>query len=242
MTLREAFPQMTEKQNERDFDPATDLRLHRGGHLGVRLVELEDERSAWIPEGFIVQVAPDATPSTRNLPTSTDFFSDEDGSTWKVEVVGGGAFTMGRQVFIEVETTEAGDLEIRSVTVKHLDRPMHSKDVTEGLRIREWAEEGLRRATGYLSTTIETGAISEESWEPGFLLGDEVIERVRRRPPVGKGRKKDEKAVAFVIERHLAGKNPAEIRLELGDELGIERSERSIRRWIKDIETQGGKQ
>ena len=52
---------MTKKQNERDFDPATDLRLHRGGHLGVRLIELDDERSAWIPEGFIVQVAPDTT-------------------------------------------------------------------------------------------------------------------------------------------------------------------------------------
>ncbi len=233
---------MTKKQNEWDFDPATDLRLHRGGHLGVRLVELDDERSAWIPEGFIVQVAPDATPATRNLPTSAYSFSDEDGSTWKVEGVGGGAFKMGRQVFIGVETTEAGGMEIRSVTVKHLDRPIQTKDVTEGLRIREWAEEGLRKATGYLSTKIETGAIWEETWEPGFLLGDEVVERVRRRPPVGKGRKKDEKAVAFAIERHLAELNPAEIRIELKRQLGIERSERTIRRWIKDIQDQGGEQ
>ena len=226
---------MTEKQNKRDLDPATDLRLHRGGRFGVRLVDLEDERSAWVPEGFVVQVAPDATPKTRRAILETN---DEIGYT----VTGNRSFDVGRQVFIEVETTEAVDLEIRSVTVKHLDRPIQTKDVTEGLRIREWAEEGLRRATGYLSTTIETGAISEKTWEPGFLLGNEVVERVRRRPPVGKGRKKDEKAVAFVIERHLAGKNPAEIRLELGDQLGIERSERTIRRWIKDIETQGGDQ
>ena len=232
---------MTEQQRtEQDFDPATDLRLHRGGHLGVRLIELDDERSAWIPEGFIVQVAPDATPETRNAVIQTDAHTEEDGEAWKIEHRGNRSFDTGRQVFIEVETTEAGEMEIRSVTVKHLDRPIQTKDVTAGLRIREWAEEGLRRATGYLSTKIETGAIWEETWEPGFLLGDEVVERVRRRPPVGKGRKKDEKAVAFAIERHLAGKNPAEIGIELQDQLGIERSERTIRRWLTDIKDQGG--
>ena len=227
---------MTEQQRTgQDFDPATDLRLHRGGHFGVRLVELDDERSAWIPEGFILQVAPDATPETREALLETN---DEIGYT----VTGNRSFDVGRQVFIEVETTEAGEMEIRSVTVKHLDRPIQTKDVTAGLRIREWAEEGLRRATGYLSTKIETGAIWEETWEPGLLLGDEVVELVRRRPPVGKGRKKDAKAVAFAIERHLAGKNPAEIRIELREQLGIERSERTIRRWITDIKDQGGEQ
>jgi hypothetical protein len=234
---------MTELQRtEQDFDPATDLRLHRGGHLGVRLVELDDERSAWIPEGFIVQVAPDATPETRNAVIQTDAHTEEDGETWKIEHRGNRSFDVGRQVFIEVETTEAGEMEIRSVTVKHLDRPIQTKDVTAGLRIREWAEEGLRRATGYLSTKIETGAISEETWEPGFLLGDEVVERVRQRAPSRRGRKTDDQALAFTAERYLAKKNPAEIRIELRDQLGIERSERTIRRWITDIKDQGGEQ
>jgi hypothetical protein len=227
---------MTELQRtEQDFDPATDLRLHRGGHFGVRLVELDDERSAWIPEGFILQVAPDATPETREALLETN---DEIGYT----VTGNRSFDVGRQVFIEVETTEAGEMEIRSVTVKHLDRPIQTKDVTAGLRIREWAEEGLRRATGYLSTKIETGVISEETWEPGLLLGDEVVERVRQRAPSRRGRKKDDQALAFTAERYLDEKNPAEIRIELREQLGIERSERTIRRWITDIKDQGGEQ
>ena len=234
---------MTELQRTgQDFDPATDLRLHRGGHFGVRLVELDDERSAWIPEGFILQVAPDATPETRNAVIQTDAHTEEDGEAWKIEHRGNRSFDTGRQVFIEVETTEAGEMEIRSVTVKHLDRPIQTKDVTAGLRIREWAEEGLRRATGYLSTKIETGAISEETWEPGLLLGDEVVERVRQRAPSHRGRKKDDQALAFTAERYLAEKNPAEIRIELRDQLGIERSERTIRRWITDIKDQGGEQ
>jgi hypothetical protein len=234
---------MTELQRtEQDFDPATDLRLHRGGHFGVRLVELDDERSAWIPEGFILQVAPDATPETRNAVVQTDAHTEEDGEAWKIEHRGNRSFDAGRQVFIEVETTEAGEMEIRSVTVKHLDRSIQTKDVTAGLRIREWAEEGLRRATGYLSTKIETGVISEETWEPGLLLGDEVVERVRQRAPSRRGRKKDDQALAFTAERYLDEKNPAEIRIELREQLGIERSERTIRRWITDIKDQGGEQ
>ena len=234
---------MTEQQRtEQDFDPAMDLRLHRGGHFGVRLVELDDERSAWIPEGFILQVAPDATPETRNAVVQTDAHTEEDGEAWKIEHRGNRSFDAGRQVFIEVETTEAGEMEIRSVTVKHLDRSIQTKDVTAGLRIREWAEEGLRRATGYLSTKIETGVISEETWEPGLLLGDEVVERVRQRAPSRRGRKKDDQALAFTAERYLDEKNPAEIRIELREQLGIERSERTIRRWITDIKDQGGEQ
>jgi hypothetical protein len=232
---------MAEQQRtKQDFDPATDLRLHRGGHFGVRLVELDEERSAWIPEGFVVQVAPDATPETRKALIRTDIDAKEDGITYRYDHFGNRSFDTGRQVFIEVETTEDGDMEIRSVTVKHLDRPIQTKDVTEGLRIRGWAEEGLRRATGYLSTRIETGVISDETWEPGFLLGDEVVDRVRQRAPSRRGRKKDEQALAFTAECYLAGKNPAEIRIELRRQLKIDRSERTIRRWLTDIKDQGG--
>jgi len=61
-----------------------------------------------------------------------------------------------------------------------------------------------------------------------------VAERIRKAPD-RRGRKKDEQAVALAVELWLEGKHPAEIRLELERQLGVERSERSIRRWIKDM-------
>ena len=139
---------------------------------------------------------------------------------------------------IDGETNEEGEILIRSVTVTRHDGPVLSTDI-DNLPIWKWAQEGLRQATGYPSTSVTSGAVGEHTWATGMKLGESVLEKVRRKPPAGKGRKIDSTAFLLATELHLEDKNPAEIRIALRERLGVLRDERTIRRWIKKMKAEG---
>ena len=213
------------------------ITLHPDGEaLGVRVVQLDDGRIAYMPERLYIEVAPDGDgTSVRDLEGHrTVVEMNEHGE----QIVEGSAesFTKGRQVVIDADTTPTGGVEIRAVTIFRADGPVRSGDVTKGLRIDEYAETGLRHATGWLSSVIPTGVISTENIGKGRLIGREAAGLARRRPPRGRGRRKPASAVAFAYEKFDKGKTFGEIGIALEDELGIERSERTIRRWINERE------
>ena len=213
------------------------ITLHPDGEaLGVRVVQLDDGRIAYMPERLYIEVAPDGDgTSVRDLEGHrTVVEMNEHGE----QIVEGSAesFTKGRQVVIDADTTPTGGVEIRAVTIFRADGPVRSGDVTKGLRIDEYAETGLRHATGWLSSVIPTGVISTENLGKGRLIGREAAELARRRPPRGRGRRKPASAVAFAYERFDEDTTFGDIRIALRDELGIERSERTIRRWINERE------
>ena len=213
------------------------ITLHPDGEaLGVRVVQLDDGRIAYMPERLYIEVAPvgDGT-SVRDLEGHrTVVEMNEHGE----QIVEGSteSFTKGRQVVIDADTTPTGGVEIRAVTIFRADGPVRSGDVTKGLRIDEYAETGLRHATGWLSSVIPTGVISTENIGKGRLIGREAAGLARRRPPRGRGRRKPASAVAFAYERFDEDTTFGDIRIALRDELGIERSERTIRRWINERE------
>ena len=211
------------------------ITLHPDGEaLGVRVVQLDDGRIAYMPERLYIEVAPDGDgTSVRDLEGHrTVVEMNEHGE----QIVEGSAesFTKGRQVVIDADTTPTGGVEIRAVTIFRADGPVRSGDVTKGLRIDEYAETGLRHATGWLSSVIPTGVISTENIGKGRLIGREAAGLARRRPPRGRGRRKPASAVAFAYERFDEDTTFGDIRIALRDELGIERSERTIRRWINE--------
>ena len=213
------------------------ITLHPDGEaLGVRVVQLDDGRIAYMPERLYIEVAPDGDgTSVRDLEGHrTVVEMNEHGE----QIVEGSAesFTKGRQVVIDADTTPTGGVEIRAVTIFRADGPVRSGDVTKGLRIDEYAETGLRHATGWLSSVIPTGVISTENIGKGRLIGREAAGLARRRPPRGRGRRKPASAVAFAYERFDEDTTFGDIRIALRDELGIERSERTIRRWISERE------
>jgi hypothetical protein len=213
------------------------ITLHPDGEaLGVRVVQLDDGRIAYMPERLYIEVAPDGDgTSVRDLEGHrTVVEMNEHGE----QIVEGSAesFTKGRQVVIDADTTPTGGVEIRAVTIFRADGPVRSGDVTKGLRIDEYAETGLRHATGWLSSVIPTGVISTENIGKGRLIGREAAGLARRRPPRGRGRRKPASAVAFAYERFDEDTTFGDIRIALRDELGIERSERTIRRWINERE------
>jgi len=213
------------------------ITLHPDGEpLGVRVVELADGRLAYMPERLYIEVAPDGdgTSARESGTHRMGWVVTEDGE----QIVEGSdeSFTKGRQVVIDADTTTTGGLEIRAVTVFRADGPLRPSDVTKGLRIEEYAEAGLRNATGWLSGVIPTGVISPENLGKGRLVGREVAELVKRRPPRGRGRRKPATAVAFAYERFDAGDTFGAIRIALREQFGIERSERTIRRWIDERE------
>lgn len=213
------------------------ITLHPDGEaLGVRVVQLDDGRIAYMPERLYIEVAPDGDgTSARDLEGHrTVVEMNEHGE----QIVEGSAesFTKGRQVVIDADTTPTGGVEIRAVTIFRADGPVRSGDVTKGLRIDEYAETGLRHATGWLSSVIPTGVISTENIGKGRLIGREAAGLARRRPPRGRGRRKPASAVAFAYERFDEDTTFGDIRIALRDELGIERSERTIRRWINERE------
>jgi hypothetical protein len=213
------------------------ITLHPNGEaLGVRVVQLDDGRIAYMPERLYIEVAPDGDgTSVRDLEGHrTVVEMNEHGE----QIVEGSAesFTKGRQVVIDADTTPTGGVEIRAVTIFRADGPVRSGDVTKGLRIDEYAETGLRHATGWLSSVIPTGVISAENIGKGRLIGREAAGLARRRPPRGRGRRKPASAVAFAYERFDEDTTFGDIRIALRDELGIERSERTIRRWINERE------
>lgn len=213
------------------------ITLHPDGEaLGVRVVQLDDGRIAYMPERLYIEVAPDGDgTSVRDLEGHrTVVQTNEHGE----RIVEGSdeSFTKGRQVVIDADTTPTGGVEIRAVTIFRADGPVRSGDVTKGLRIDEYAETGLRHATGWLSSVIPTGVISTENLGKGRLIGREAAGLARRRPPRGRGRRKPASAVAFAYERFDEDTTFGDIRIALRDELGIERSERTIRRWINERE------
>jgi len=213
------------------------ITLHPDGEaLGVRVVQFDDGRIAYMPERLYIEVAPDGDgTSVRDLEGHrTVVEMNEHGE----QIVEGSAesFTKGRQVVIDADTTPTGGVEIRAVTIFRADGPVRSGDVTKGLRIDEYAETGLRHATGWLSSVIPTGVISTENIGKGRLIGREAAGLARRRPPRGRGRRKPASAVAFAYERFDEDTTFGDIRIALRDELGIERSERTIRRWINERE------
>ena len=213
------------------------ITLHPDGEaVGVRVVKLDDGRLAYMPERLYSEVAPDGDgTSVRDLEGHrTVVEMNEHGE----QIVEGSAesFTKGRQVVIDADTTPTGGIEIRAVTIFRADGPVRSGDVTKGLRIDEYAETGLRHATGWLSSVIPTGVISTENLGKGRLIGREAAELARRRPPRGRGRRKPAAAVAFAYEKFDKGNTFGAIRNALRKELKIERSERTIRRWISERE------
>ena len=213
------------------------ITLHPDGEaLGVRVVQLDDGRIAYMPERLYIEVAPDGDgTSVRDLEGHrTVVEMNEHGE----QIVEGSAesFTKGRQVVIDADTTPTGGVEIRAVTIFRADGPVRSGDVTKGLRIDEYAETGLRHATGWLSSVIPTGVISTENLGKGRLIGREAAELARRRPPRGRGRRKPASAVAFAYEKFDEDNTFGAIRKALRKELKIERSERTIRRWISERE------
>ena len=213
------------------------ITLHPDGEaLGVRVVQLDDGRIAYMPERLYIEVAPDGDgTSVRDLEGHrTVVEMNEHGE----QIIEGSAesFTKGRQVVIDADTTPTGGVEIRAGTIFRADGPVRSGDVTKGLRIDEYAETGLRHATGWLSSVIPTGVISTENIGKGRLIGREAAGLARRRPPRGRGRRKPASAVAFAYERFDEDTTFGDIRIALRDELGIERSERTIRRWINERE------
>ena len=213
------------------------ITLHPDGEaVGVRVVQLDDGRIAYMPERLYIEVAPDGDgTSVRDLEGHrTVVQMNEHGE----QIVEGSdeSFTKGRQVVIDADTTPTGGVEIRAVTIFRADGPVRSGDVTKGLRIDEYAETGLRHATGWLSSVIPTGVISTENLGKGRLIGREAAELARRRPPRGRGRRKPAAAVAFAYEKFDKGNTFGAIRKALRKELKIERSERTIRRWISERE------
>ena len=234
---------MTKEKPKSDFDPLLDLRVVAGGTVdghtsGARLLKLADGKNAWIPERLFIQVAPDATPETRNTPITTPKQEGEEGDLWEWTVWGNTSFETGRLVTIDGETNEEGEILIRSVTVIRHGGPLKSTDI-DNLPIWKWAQEGLRQATGYLSTSVASGAVGEHTWAAGLKLGESVVEKIRLRPPAGKGRKIDSVAFHLAIELYISNKNPAEIRIALREQLGTERTERTIRRWIEKAKAEG---
>jgi hypothetical protein len=210
--------------------------LHPDGEaLGVRVVQLADGRIAYMPERLYIEVAPDGDGTTvRDLEGHrTVVEMNEHGE----QIVEGSAesFTKGRQVVIDADTTPTGGIEMRAVTIFRADGPVRSGDL-RGLRIDEYAETGLRHATGWLSSVIPTGVVSTENIGKGRLIGREAAELARRRPPRGRGRRKPASAVAFAYEKFDEGNTFGAIRNALREELGIDRSERTIRRWISERE------
>jgi hypothetical protein len=209
-----------------------------GRPIGVRMVELDEGQRAYMPERLFIEVTPDAEPGSRRRDSATGLVisTRSHDSPRSDEARLESSFSTGRQVVIDADTNKDGGLEIRSVTVYRPDGTLKAEDLTKGLRIREWAEEGLRQATGTMSATISTGGLSEgDRWALGRSVSQEIAERVRNRPPVGRGRRKPTPAVERAGELYSDGKNVSEIRLALLEELGIERSERSIRRWIDEM-------
>ncbi len=216
------------------------ITLHPDGEaLGVRVVKLDDGRLAYMPERLYIEVAPDGDGTT---------VSDLEGHRTVVtvneygeQIIEGSAesFTKGRQVVIDADTTPTGGIEMRAVTILRADGPVRSGDL-RGLRIDEYAETGLRHATGWLSSVIPTGVVSTENLGKGRLIGREAAELARRRPPRGRGRRKPAAAVAFAYEKFDTVNEYGDdntfgaISIALREELGIERSERTIRRWINE--------
>ena len=148
------------------------ITLHPDGEpLGVRVVELADGRLAYMPERLYIEVAPDGdgTSARESGTHRMGWVVTEDGE----QIVEGSdeSFTKGRQVVIDADTTTTGGLEIRAVTVFRADGPLRPSDVTKGLRIEEYAEAGLRNATGWLSGVIPTGVIRESREGPSSRSG-----------------------------------------------------------------------
>ncbi len=216
-----------------------------GRPFSVRAIDLGDGRVAVLPTRLFIRVFADID------------LGDEhgDGRRGDIEMksalnkrftevpkqgMNAGRPYTGRQVVIDADTTEEGQIEIRAVTITRADGPVTATDLTKGIRIQEWAEDGLVQATSTLSAT--RGAPDDLAgaavWGHGREVGEAIAERVKQRPPVGSGRRKPMAAVELAGKLYAEGHTFGRIRLLIKDHLGMDRSERTIRRWIEDMRKQ----
>jgi hypothetical protein len=216
------------------FEPSTD-----GRDFGVRVVTLDDGRQAYMPKRLFIRVAPDVAAGTPQRDPGVEVKTSVRPGGFRVPADAHqlSAFHTGRQIVIDADTTENGNIEIRAITVSRADGSVKAGDLTKNMRIREWAERGLEQATGTMTAlrSEPDDLRGHLKWSYGREVGQEISDRVRARPPIGRGRRKPIPAVERAGELHVEGKNFSEIRLAIQDEFGLERSERTIRRWIDDI-------
>lgn len=225
-----------------DFDPHWDLTVSSaddpppdGRPLTIRTIEQADGSTAQVPDRLYIRVAPDTTAETRAERLSPAVVMGEEIPRWKVT-----AFQQGRQVVIDADVDESGNVEMRAVTVYRPDGPLSPLDVTAGLRIHEWLLEGLAQAVAY-ETAIkeaEEGRYHRYLWPESELVGRGVAERIRHRPPIGRGRppapaEMRKRAYQLSDEEGLTSKF---IALRLTQEFPDEspRSDRTIRTWLRD--------
>jgi len=231
--------------NEHRLDLEKDLRVWvdstpPGGRPVVpRAVDMGNGLVAHMPERLFIQVATEATPETRRAPTGAQVVQlDENGERVLGEGYQNVSFEIGRQVVIDADTTEAGGIEIRSVTVLRPDGQVSARDLTKGLRLREWAEEGLRQGTRFYSAVMPTGILDAETW----AVGREVAEKIRSLPAPRPGRPKPEETMPDVHARCLElaadGERPKSIHYRLIQEFGrdnVPKDSRTVRRWLEKV-------
>ena len=212
-----------------------------GRPFSVRAVELDNGRVAIVPTRLFVRIFPDLDlqghrGDGRRGDLEMKIAKSERGIRFPDHLHEPVLSYSGRQVVIDADTTEDGKIEIRAVTVTRASGSVTATDLTKGLRIQEWIEDGLNQATAMLSVTRgEPNDLKGfERWGYGREVGEEIAERARKRPPVGRGRRKPIPAVELAADLYSDGKTFGEIRLILRDQLGVERTERTFRRWIDD--------
>jgi len=216
-----------------------------GRPFSVRAIDLGDGRVAVIPTRLFVRVFPDADPvedrgDGRRGDLEMKVALSEKGVAGATRQMSAGRPYEGRQVVIDADTTEEGKIEIRAVTITRADGRVTATDLTKGIRIQEWAEDGLVQATATLSAI--RGAPDDLAgaavWGHGREVGEAIAERVKQRPPLGSGRRKPMAAVELAGKLYAEGHTFGRIRILIKDHLGMDRSERTIRRWIEDMRTQ----
>lgn len=224
------------------FDPRWDLKVSSrdvpppdGQPLTIRTIDFDDGSTVQVPNRLYIQVAPDTTAETRAIRVSSVFIAGEEIPRWHVT-----NFERGRQVVIDTDVDEAGKVEIRAVTIYRPDGPLSPPDVTKGLRLHEWTAEGFSQAVAYETAVYEAEAdrYHPNLWSDSVLVGRSVAERIRHRPPPGRGTPPPpEEMKVRAGELSLKRLASPAIARKLAEEFPDEkpRSARAIRRWLQEM-------
>jgi hypothetical protein len=194
--------------------------VQENGEPSARLVELADGRRALVPARLFIEVAP---------PSASGSDSEGRGS--------------GRHIVIDAETTDSGGVNVLAVTVFRPDGALVRDDLSEGLGIWDYAREGVRQATTVLDGSVIGGdASATTAWRFTGIVGRDLATGIRSRTGPGRGRRKPVGAVAVAARMYAEGFDFSQIRRVLAAEHGIDRSQRTIRRWIDEIRNEDLKQ
>lgn len=206
-----------------------DLRIWReelpdGSEAGYRFVEMGGGDCGIMPRRLYFQVALDATDTTRGLHNAGE---DE-------------RFSLGRQLFVDAETTEDGDAEIREAAIRRNpnDGPVRQSDLSKRLRLVALTRYALAMSTLPI-LVFGHYQIGEElpvpRW-PRMMRPSEAAEKIHGRPARPGPKSKAAPELIFEIVALRSREEPVPWRAipeHLEEKFGIKPGVQTCRDWYR---------